>query len=662
MPLDLGFLILLTVVAAGLGLRVLAALRATPEHPLDAWALAVPLGLGILALGVLGLAELGWLTTGALWGLMAVGLLAGGQGGVTGPARAIRSYPRSGGVFSSSLSPWERAGVRVPDRPTRAGAADLAVVGNATTLTPALSQREREAEDAVESSTLLSWAFDLPLLIALVGTLLTALAPVTDGDALCYHLQVPKVFLARHSAVFEPDLHETIYPLVTESLYAIGLGIRGPVACRLIQWLLGVAFAANVGALARPFLGDRARWASSIALLVPAISNGMGAPLNDVALASFGNAAIFAWTRWLDRPSGRSTILVGLLMGLALGVKYPALVLAGVVGLGFLIRGKVRHALLFGLVALAIGGGWYLRAYMHTGNPVYPFFRQVFGGSGIDEVLDPAKKAMRVTAWNLLTALGSMTLRPGRFDSFSHQFGPAFLLFLPALLWMRPPRRVLTVVGVGYAFLLLCLTQRQSMRFVLTAVGPMAVGVAWLASAWWDRRTVPGRVLVGLLVACLMFEAGLATIRTRHGLSVVLGRESTESFLSRREPTFVVGRWIDDHLPEDSKIIGQDHRGFYLPRNYSMELAHRRRTGLGRRGESARQVVETLRAAGFTHVLLCPPVPEDAVEFDPTLGRLLGPWLDSGRPLYREDLADADGVVRRYAIFGLAESIEEAHR
>ncbi len=59
-----------------------------------------------------------------------------------------------------------------------------------------------------------------------------------------------------------------------------------------------------------------------------------------------------------------------------------------------------------------------------------------------------------------------------------------------------------------------------------------------------------------------------------------------------------------------------------------MELAHRRRTGLGTRGESAGEIVATLRDEGFTHLLLCPPEPEDAVEFDPTLGRLLAPWLD----------------------------------
>ena len=164
-------------------------------------------------------------------------------------------------------------------------------------------------------------------------------APVTDGDALCYHLQVPKVFLMHGAVGFDPDLHETVYPLVTELLYAVALEFRGPVACRWIQWVLGLVFAANVTALARPSLGRRAWWAGAIVLLVPAVSNGMSAPLNDVALAAFGTAAIFAWTRLLDRPSPAAAAVAGVLAGLAIGVKYPALVLVGLLGACLWMRG-----------------------------------------------------------------------------------------------------------------------------------------------------------------------------------------------------------------------------------------------------------------------------------------------------------------------------------
>ena len=129
--------------------------------------------------------------------------------------------------------------------------------------------------------------------------------------------------------------------------------------------------------------------------------------------------------------------------------------------------------------------------------------------------------------------------------------------------------------------------------------------------------------------------------------------ESAASFLQRREPTYEVGRWIDAHLPAAAHLIGQDHRGFYLPRPYAMELAHRRRTGLGTHGESAEQIIHQLRSEGFTYLLLCPPEPIDAVEFDPTLGRLLRDWLDPREPLYRERLTDGDGVVRRFEIYDL---------
>ncbi len=472
---------------------------------------------------------------------------------------------------------------------------------------------------------------------------------------------MPKVFLASGALGFDPDLHETVYPLLTELLYAIALALRGPVACRLVQWLLGVVFAMNVAALARPVLGDRARWAASVALLVPAVSNGMGAPLNDVALAAFGGAALFAWSRWTDRPTGRAAALAGVLVGLAMGVKYPAIVLTGLIATSMLVfaavhRRSLRPAMVFGVVAVVVGGAWYARTYGYTGNPVYPFFRQVFGGSGLDEVLDPIKRPMSATPWHLATAIVPMTLQPSRFDSLSHQFGPLFLLVLPAIAWERAPRRVWAIVGIGYAFLTLCLTQRQSMRFVLIAVGPLAVGVAWVASRWWDCRSLPARAMAVLLVGCLAFEATIAAGRARHGLNVVLGRESADAYLTRREPTYRVGRWIDRELPAPARLVGQDHRGFYIPRGYSMELAHRRRTGLGHRGESAGAIVAALRGGGFTHLLLCPPEPEDAVEFDPTLGRLLAPWLVAKTPLYRERIVDPDGVARRYAIYALDDS------
>ena len=416
-------------------------------------ALATPLGLGLLALACLALGEAGWFNLAGLAVLLAVatelGLLAG---------------------FSLLRDAGEACAEEARDQAATTGVDRLMLVFLALTLG---------------------------------ATALAALAPVTDGDALCYHLQVPKVFLVRQAVYFDPDLHETVYPLVTELLYAIGLEFRGPVACRCLQWVLGLVFAANVAALARPSLGRRAWWAGALALLVPAVTNGMAAPLNDVALAAFGTAAIVAWTRLL-RPSlaGRDRRGGSLRRaGHRREIPCPragrpacaAMLLRPVLDPAWRTRSgcaRARSVMAAGFLgtAVLVGGAWYLRAYIYTGNPVFPFFRSWFGGAGLDEVLAPIKRPLAVNVWNLLTALVPLTLEPDRFDSFAHQFGPVFLLFLPALLLERAPRRVLGLVALGYVFLMLCLTQRQSMRFLLIAVGPLSVGVAYLADRWRARN------------------------------------------------------------------------------------------------------------------------------------------------------------------------------
>lgn len=617
--LDLVFLLFLAFWSIGVGRAIVRRLTPLPSEAIEAAALALGVGLGALSLATLALGLTGWMTWTGMAVVLGLGLIV-----VLGEYRIDR-LGIVGGIPGRSfrISGWLDAG------------------------------------------------FDLALAVILVGTLLKALTPVTDGDALCYHLQVPKVFLQNQGVTFDPDLHETVYPLNTELLYALGLAFRGPIACRLIQWLFGVLLALSVAALARPVLGARARWASTIVLGVPAISNGMGAPLNDVALAASCNVALLGCLRWHDRPTTGNAMLAGILAGLAVGVKYPALVWVALLS-AFLFASGVwklfarqsgeasprerfgslmRQLAAYGVAVLLVGGVWPLRCYLHTSNPVFPFFRDIFG-TGLDVVLDPIKRPLDVNPWNLLTAIVPLTLQPDRFDSLAHQFGPVFLMILPGIVFFRPGRRLLIPLVLAFGFLVACLTQRQSMRFLLAALGPFSVAVAWLVGQW-SRRGRAGEWLVGLVLLLVLAEAGLALSRVRQGWTVLLGRESVAAFLERREPTWRVGQWIDRNLPADARIIGQDHRGFYIPRPYTMELAHRRRTGLGSRGESGPQVLDQLRRRGYTHLLLCPPIPEDAVEFDPTLSRLLDAWTSRHPPIYAERLTDADGIIRDYRIYEL---------
>ena len=147
--IDLGFAAFLAMISMGVGKRILDRLGQTPEHPLDAVALALPLGMGLMALG----------------DARARRARLPQPDRPVGPAgRADRAGPRPlAAACSASCGGWSRiAARREPERSTSgriiAGLPGAGPAGHG------------------------AWSRS---------------APVTDGDALCYHLQVPKVFLMR---------------------------------------------------------------------------------------------------------------------------------------------------------------------------------------------------------------------------------------------------------------------------------------------------------------------------------------------------------------------------------------------------------------------------------------------------------------------------------
>jgi hypothetical protein len=88
----------------------------------------------------------------------------------------------------------------------------------------------------------------------------------------------------------------------------------------------------------------------------------------------------------LDRTESSTTVLGGLLLGLAAGSKYTglqALIATGIV-VGFLAlrRRETRKAsvLLAAGLAVLVAAPWYVRNALVAGNPVYPFFYERLGG------------------------------------------------------------------------------------------------------------------------------------------------------------------------------------------------------------------------------------------------------------------------------------------
>src|SRR3990172_2325425 len=244
--------------------------------------------------------------------------------------------------------------------------------------------------------------------LACLGSLVAAMAPPTAGDALCYHLELPKTFLADHAIGYLPYSENSTYPLLVETWYLWALALDGGVAAQLVHWGLGILSALATVVLATPLVGRPWAWiAGAVVVLVPGVNNQMTAPLNDVALALLTTLATAAWWRGVVGGEGRRWfVLAGLAAGGALGTKYIAIVFAAALAiasawifwrLAHRRRPLLEAAAVVTVVALSVGGWWYVRAAWYRGNPVYPFLSEMFGDRGADPGEDhetlPASKS-----------------------------------------------------------------------------------------------------------------------------------------------------------------------------------------------------------------------------------------------------------------------------
>ncbi len=509
--------------------------------------------------------------------------------------------------------------------------------------------------------------------VACLGSLVGALAPPTAGDALCYHLELPKVFLAEHSLVYLPYSDNSTFPLLTEIWYLWALALDGGVAAQLVHWGLGVLLALATVVLATPIIGRGWAWiAGAVAVLVPGVNNQMTAPLNDVALALLTTLALAAWWRAVVDLQGRRWFVVaGLAAGGALGTKYVAAIFALAVAATWawtLVRRPqhrwllVQGAAIVSALAVGFGGVWYVRAAVHRGNPVWPMAAELFGPGQAppprQETLPESKSPLGHGPRGLATAPWQITMHPERFGGRGHQLGVLFLAVLPGLAVSRRVRGLGLLLGVSGAYFLLWYLLRQNVRFLFPVVPLLAVAVVWV---WIEARRYPllPRLALGAtFVVILSASAVVAATRCGDRLGVALGVESRETYLSRNEPSYPAAAVANLLLDPEARILSQDHRTFYFQRPIVRESIYRRWNHYDQRVSCPAELSRCLRQDGFTHLLLAENLDEDGPPNDTTLSRLAEsptacPADDLLVELTRYCFRDEDGRSRRYRLVQL---------
>jgi len=215
--------------------------------------------------------------------------------------------------------------------------------------------------------------------IAVAMTAIVAIAPSVAFDVLRMHLPAVIFYSSHHVLAPVPGLAYSYYPQGAELLMTLGYTLAGQPAAQMIAALF-FGLTALVGLrLVREAGADRVAALAAIAgaVSIPFLHWSGSVAKNDLMLAFFELTALYEWLRWRTSGNFRWIQLGACLVAAGFGVKYVALYGAVPLAILFLyaawkqqrpVRAVASLALLFFLLC----GYWPIRAFVLTGNPVYP--------------------------------------------------------------------------------------------------------------------------------------------------------------------------------------------------------------------------------------------------------------------------------------------------
>lgn len=451
------------------------------------------------------------------------------------------------------------------------------------------------------------------------GVIIAAL-PAVWWDPIAYHLPIVAAALRHGRFIFDPQMVQSGFPLLGEASATPAYALAGSAGAAMVTLGAGVCVALLVWALADGLSAGTGPIAGMLA-----VSSGVWLWLApsfyvDVPFAMFVLAGIVVALQLPDNESMSAVAgLAGALGGAAAATKYSGLALAVVILALVLLRaGRRWTRVLFGFLAgfALLAAGWYVRTFVATGDPVYPFGWQLFARSTLMSEFGQRYVDMTRHWCGGGASFADLIALPYRLLVEPHQFcgDPGLALRVAvifAILALAVNARARVLAGTCVIMMVVWFATSQQWRFALPAVFLYcAVAAAGVAAAGHRLRHASAIVL-SALAAYVVLTNWLPSLRSQASSTIVpaysyiVGKQSAEQYLDTRLETFAAARWLRDHgVSGDHVVALDDVRDYYFPQGtvwanpyYQEVLAPDWSTSFDAR-------YRTLAARGFSYIVV----------------------------------------------------------
>jgi len=540
----------------------------------------------------------------------------------------------------------------------RVPVAVVALLGGLALAAAALA-RDRPSPRALARAT---GSAALALLVtAQALALIAALAPPTAKDTVLYHFALPKAYIAAGGGIEVPYNIAGYYPLGVEMHAVWAMLLGAPMGARVGEAAAGAALFLFAPVLVMVVHGwarerglDRAGAAAAALMVawVPTAYDVAASAYVDLALAAYTAMAVRAFGRWWTTLDARHLVWVTVGIGSALSIKLSAAFVILPLALLALLRSLKESSpgpgtgVIAGSALVALGTGvalaapWYVRTWIRTGSPLFPFYLGIWPAqapgwdlerSQLYETLFSLYGDTRTGLDYLLTPLRlAVAAQPDQPQFYDGVLGIAVAFALPLLAWALWTRRLdaelRLAVLVSACLFIFWLFSSQQLRYLLPALPGLAVAIAAAGAALGGAR---GRALRGLILAAaaLGVPVTLAWFLMLDPARVVLGGEGRADFLRRRLDYYPYYEVVNQDLPPTARVwlINMRRDSYHLERPYFSDFIFEDYTLTRYVRAAARfeEIRDRVRADGITHLL---------VRHDILLDYRRSPIVDEGRP------------------------------
>lgn len=469
------------------------------------------------------------------------------------------------------------------------------------------------------------------IVLTLLLAILAALAPASanDWDGLSYHLAVPKIYLQAHGIHYIGWLSHSNFPFTMEMLYALGLALDGQGAAKLFHALCAVLVVLAILSFGAAHWERRhGALAAVIFLSAPVVMWEATSGLNDLAAALFTLLSLYAFINWWSGRGSAWLIIAGALCGLAVGVKMTSLGLLGFLAVAAFYHraaseragaaAAMRSAAVVIALAAIIASPWYIKAYVWTGNPVFPFFYNWFGGK-----YWTADAARLYRAEQLGFGMGrsplALLLAPWNLTMYGHMFsnfperpliytsiGPLLLALVPGLLLLgRLDKRAKFLLLYSVAAFCIWFALSQHMRYAIPMLPPLSLCAGFAGSEILKKARKELRpIAIGAMVLVCVMSFAIFVLVVGDGIPAALGLETQQAYLARTVDGLYTMARVINALPPGSKVIMYgETRGFYFDTPYMWGNHHHNMIPYDRLADSD-QLIAAYHSFGITHVLM----------------------------------------------------------